>query len=175
MGTCWYSALCRTSYFRMFWVYSAVAPAANGFKRQHSAGIALGAEAYNLLSELPWFHLGILGQFLEELKGSQARRSWVRCPTSVSAGYNLSASSYLHLCLTDLGWKSAALILRLFMHPPVSPNIRAPQWYCIRVFIVLIHILTPCVTDFTWERLDLPRPQCRLLPRATRYEGLQTI
>lgn len=51
------------------WVYSAVAdpaiaPAANRFKRQHSAGTALGDETYDLLSELPWVHLGILGQFL---------------------------------------------------------------------------------------------------------------
>lgn len=39
-------------------VYSAVAdptiaPAANGFKRQHSAGTAVGDETYDLLSELP--------------------------------------------------------------------------------------------------------------------------
>lgn len=51
------------------WVYSAVAdpaiaPAAKRFKRQDSAGTALGVETYDLLSELPWVHLGILGQFL---------------------------------------------------------------------------------------------------------------
>lgn len=63
------------------WVYSAVAdpataPAANRFKRQHSIGTALGAKTYDLLSELPWVHLGILGRFLQELKESQAERIW---------------------------------------------------------------------------------------------------
>ena len=51
------------------WLYSAVpdpaiALAANRFQRQHSAGTGLGVETYDLLSESPGVHLGILGQFL---------------------------------------------------------------------------------------------------------------
>lgn len=105
------------------WVHSnvadpAVAPAANSYKRQqrvstycqHCPGFIWGSELV-----------------CHSSRKAMLRGSGFRFPTSVSATCNLCASSYLHLCLKDLGWEPAALILRLLMHAHVSPNAWAPQ------------------------------------------------
>lgn len=124
MRNCWHSAPYTTKYFCLSVLgcgWPSYSPCCKqvweAAQCRHCFGSWLTTYCQNC-PELTW------GSWISSCKIS---RKNLECPTSLSAGDNPCASTYLHLCHKDLGCRPACLILSLSMHPPIPSIMWAPQ------------------------------------------------